>query len=118
MRRGLWFVAGAGVGVYAMVRGRRAAEAFTAEGLHDRWQALGLGARLFRDEVAEGKAEAETRLRQRFGLPDAVDPQRQLGSGLDTPSLVPRDGYSTDEVAREGYSTHDINSNDNEEGPQ
>ncbi|SFC78007.1 hypothetical protein SAMN04487968_11168 [Nocardioides terrae] len=67
MRRGLWFVAGAGVGVYAMVRGRRAAEAFTAEGLHDRWQALGLGARLFAEEVATGKAEAETRLRERFG---------------------------------------------------
>ena len=33
MRRGLWFVAGAGAGVYAMVRGRRLAEAFTAEGL-------------------------------------------------------------------------------------
>jgi hypothetical protein len=67
MRRGLWFVAGAGVGVYAMVRGRRAAEALTAEGLHDRWQALGAGARLFRDEVATGKAEAEARLRERFG---------------------------------------------------
>jgi hypothetical protein len=72
VRRGLWFVAGAGVGVYAMVRGRRAAEAFTADGLHDRWQALGLGARLFREEVAAGKAEAEVRLRERF-LPDTLD---------------------------------------------
>jgi hypothetical protein len=80
MRRGLWFVAGAGVGVYAMIRGRRAAEALTADGLHDRWQALGVGARMFRDEVATGRAEAETRLRERFGLADngAVDAQRQL----------------------------------------
>jgi hypothetical protein len=68
VRRGFWFVAGAGAGVYAMVRGRRVAEAFTADGLHDRWQALTLGARMFRDEVAQGQAEAETELRERFGL--------------------------------------------------
>jgi hypothetical protein len=84
-RRTLWFAAGAGVGVYAMVRGRRAAELLTADGLHDRWQALGLGARLFRDEVATGKAEAEARLRERLG-------------GLDTPALVPRDGGSTGQI--------------------
>jgi hypothetical protein len=82
MRRGLWFVAGAGVGIYAMLRGRRAAEAFTADGLHDRWQALGVGARMFRDEVAAGKAEAEPRLRERFGPVDsaALDPRRQLAA--------------------------------------
>ncbi len=68
MRRGFWFVAGAGAGVYAMVRGRRLAEAFTPEGLHDRWEALTLGARMFREEVAQGQAEAETELRERFGL--------------------------------------------------
>lgn len=68
MRRGLWFMAGAGAGVYTMVRGRRVAEAFTAEGLSDRWHALRLGARLLRDEVAQGQAEAETELRERFGL--------------------------------------------------
>jgi hypothetical protein len=68
MTRTLWFVAGAGVGVYGMVRGRRAAEAFTAEGLHDRMTALFLGARMFRDEVAQGAAERETELRERFGV--------------------------------------------------
>ena len=68
MRRGLWFMAGAGAGVYAMVRARRVAEAFTADGLSDRWHALALGARMFRDEVAQGQAEAETGLRERFGL--------------------------------------------------
>jgi len=67
MSRTLWFAAGAGAGIYAMVRGRRAAEIFTADGARDRWQALTLGARLLRDEVAAGKAEAETRLRDRFG---------------------------------------------------
>jgi hypothetical protein len=68
MRRGLWFVAGAGAGVYVMVRARRVAEAFTADGLSDRWHALSLGARMLRDEVAQGQAEAETELRERFGL--------------------------------------------------
>jgi hypothetical protein len=79
MRRGLWFAAGAGAGVYAMVRGRRAAEALTPEGLRDRWQAVGLGARLFRAEVAAGKAEAEVRLRER--LAPTYDSTPQLTNG-------------------------------------
>ncbi|GAB7005602.1 hypothetical protein JCM18899A_30750 [Nocardioides sp. AN3] len=127
MRRGLWFLAGAGVGVYAMVRGRRAAEALTSDGLHDRWQALGLGARMFRDEVATGKAEAEASLRQRLrtrGLDTPSLVPRQGSStdeveGLDTPSLVPREGYSTNEVtAREGSSTNEDNDPEKQEGPQ
>jgi Family of unknown function (DUF6167) len=75
MRRGLWFVAGAGAGAYAMVRARRVAEVFTAEGLSDRWQALRLGARMLRDEVAQGQAESETELRKRFGLTSSRTPQ-------------------------------------------
>ncbi len=57
MSRGLWFVAGAGAGIYAMVRGRRAAEAFTADGMRDRLGAAGVGLRMFRDEVAQGTVE-------------------------------------------------------------
>ncbi len=68
MRRGLWFVAGAGTAAYVMVRGRRAAEAFTVDGLKDRVGALEVGARLFRDEVAQGKADKESELRGRLGL--------------------------------------------------
>jgi hypothetical protein len=68
MNRGLWFVAGAGAGIYAMIRGRRAAEAMTADGLHDRMEALFLGARLFRDEVAQASVARETELRERFGV--------------------------------------------------
>lgn len=64
MRGAIWFVVGAGAGVYAMVKGRRAAEAFTADGLRDRAQALGVGARIFRDELATGKAEKEIELRE------------------------------------------------------
>ena len=68
MRRGLWFVAGAGAGIYTMVRGRRAAEVFTADGLRDRVNGLAVGMRMFRDEVAEGRAEKETELRHQLGL--------------------------------------------------
>lgn len=68
MSRGLWFVAGAGAGIYAVVRGRRAAEAFTADGMRDRLGAATVGLRMFREEVAQGKAEAETDLRERLGL--------------------------------------------------
>ena len=68
MRRPIWFAAGAGAGVYAMVRGRRAAEALTVDGLRDRWSGLALGARLVREEVARGSAEKETELRERYGL--------------------------------------------------
>jgi len=68
MNRGLWFVAGAAGGIYVMIRGRRAAEALTIDGMQDRLNGLAVGVRMFRDEVAEGKAEAETELRERFSL--------------------------------------------------
>jgi hypothetical protein len=68
MKRGLWFVAGAGTAVYVMVRGRRAAEVFTVDGLKDRVSAIEVGARIFRDEVAQGQAAKESELRDRLGL--------------------------------------------------
>lgn len=68
MSRSLWFVAGAGAGVWAVQRTRRAAEALTAAGLRDRLHALDLGARLVREEVAAGRAEKEAELRPRLGL--------------------------------------------------
>ncbi|HEY0949715.1 DUF6167 family protein [Nocardioides sp.] len=79
MRRGLWFLAGAGAGVYAMVRGRRAAEALTADGLKDRLGALEVGARLFRDEVAQGRVEKESELRERLGLVPHGRPELEGG---------------------------------------
>jgi hypothetical protein len=66
--RGFWFVAGAGVGVYAVVKARRAAEALTPEGLQDRLAALSVGAHLFAEEVRGGMSEKETELRKRLGL--------------------------------------------------
>ncbi len=76
MRRGVWFVAGAGAGVYAMVKARRAAEAFTPEGLRDRVSGLGLGAHLFADEVRAGMTEKEAELRERLGW--TLDGPREL----------------------------------------
>lgn len=64
MSRGLWFVAGAGAGIWTMVRGRRAVEAVSLDGLRDRVDAAVLGARMLGQEVAAGKAEREGELRR------------------------------------------------------
>ena len=68
MGRPLWFVAGAGVGVYAAARARRVADSLTAEGLRDRVRGWQVGARLFAEEVHEGRTERETQLREQLGL--------------------------------------------------
>jgi hypothetical protein len=75
MSRSLWFVAGAGAGVYAVIRGRRAAEALTVDGLTDRLNGAALGLRLFRDEVAQGRTEKETELRDRIALARTTTPE-------------------------------------------
>ncbi len=75
MTRPFWFAAGAGAGVYAVVRGRRAVEALSADGLRDRWSGLTLGARLLREEVARGSAVKETELRERYGLVPHTTPE-------------------------------------------
>jgi hypothetical protein len=79
MNRGLWFVAGAGAGIYAVVRGRRVAEAFTVDGINDRIKGVTLGLRLFGDEVAQGKAKKETELRERFALAPHGRPELTAG---------------------------------------
>jgi hypothetical protein len=68
MSRSLWFVAGAGAGIYAITRARRAAEVFTPEGLADRLSGLSVGLRLFTDEVRAGAAEKENEVRHRVDL--------------------------------------------------
>lgn len=88
MRRGFWFVAGAGAGVYAVVKARRVAEAFTPEGLRDRVAGLGVGAQLFAAEVRIGMDERETELRERFGY--ALDGPLQLASGPPEAEALPQ----------------------------
>ena len=51
MGRPLWFVAGAGVGVYAAARARRLADSLTADGLRERARSARLGARLFAEQL-------------------------------------------------------------------
>jgi hypothetical protein len=83
MRRGFWFAAGAASGVYGMVRVRRLVEAVTPDGMRDRVGALVLGARLFRDEVAQGMADAEPQLRDRYEV-TAAGRRPEIEQGPDT----------------------------------
>ena len=98
MKRGLWFVAGAGTAVYAMVRGRRVAEAFTVDGLQDRLGALSVGARMLRQEVAQGQAEKEVELRERLGLVPHETPELAGGRHRAV------SGATTDPPEQEGSS--------------
>jgi hypothetical protein len=87
--RAAWFVAGAGAGVYAVRRAKRAAEVLTAEGLADRMAGWSLGAHLFGEEVRAGMQEKETELRRRMGMAphglDGLDQRatQQIGKGED-----------------------------------
>jgi len=91
MNRSLWFVAGAGVGIYGMIRARRAAEVLTVDGMRDRVGAAVVGARMFRDEVAQGRADAESGLRDRLGLVPHGRPELSgpaPGAGVSTGSTT------------------------------
>jgi hypothetical protein len=79
MGRPLWFVAGAGVGVYAAARARRFADSLTADGLRERARSVRLGARLFAEEVQQACVERETELREQLGLVPHGRPE--LGAG-------------------------------------
>jgi hypothetical protein len=83
--RGLWFVAGTAAGVYATAKARKAAEALTVDGIHDRLTGWFAGARVLSEELRAGTAEKETELRARLSLvPDGgTEPGevRQLTSG-------------------------------------
>ena len=90
MRRGFWFGAGIAAGVYGTFRARRAAEAFTADGIGDRMKAATLGARMFRDELAQGAADAEIDLRNRYGLPSLDQGPPALQAPATAPIAQPR----------------------------
>ena len=94
--RGIWFVAGTAAGVYATSKARRAAEALTVEGIHDRLTGWFAGARVLADELRTGTVEKETELRARLSLvPDGeTDGVRQLTGG--------RDASRTRHTTREG----------------
>lgn len=101
MSRTFWFAAGAGASVYAMHRARRVREVFTADGLRDRANALALGARLVREEVAQGRVEKETELRERLGLiPQGPDPSTR-------PQLEPGRPQAWQQVVPTGSTTQE-----------
>ena len=66
MKRGIWFVAGGAAGAYATAKVRRAAEALTVDGIHDRLTGLFAGARVLREELRAGREEKEAELRTRI----------------------------------------------------
>ncbi len=68
MRRGFWFGAGMAAGAYGVVRARRVMEAFTPDGIRDRLSGLGVGVRVFNEEMRAGMTEKETELRDRIAL--------------------------------------------------
>lgn len=90
MSRALWFVAGAATSAYAITKARRAAEAFTPEGMRDRLAALSLGAQLFGDEVREEMSTRETELRDRLGL--GLDGDNQIEAATAAPLQLTREG--------------------------
>src|SRR3546814_11453270 len=89
MSRALWFVAGAGASAYAMNKARRLRESVTLDGLRDRASGLALGARLLRQEVAQGQVEKESELRERHGRVPADTPERDAASGQRRPRADP-----------------------------
>lgn len=86
MSRALWFAAGAGVTLYAVNKAKRVRETFTVDGLRDRVNGLAAGARLFREEVAQGRVEAETGLRERLGLTPDGSPELDAPTSLSPPT--------------------------------
>jgi len=79
MSRAVWFVAGAGAGVYSMLKARRAAEAFTPDGLTDRLAGLSLGLHLFGEGLHECGVEGEVdRFHGVFRVPKFFVPQVYL----------------------------------------
>ena len=73
MSRGFWFLAGAGAGVYAVTKARRATAILTPEGWSDRLSSLSLGAQLFVEEYRSARDDKDAELRQSLGLsPDTT----------------------------------------------
>lgn len=83
--RTLWFLVGAGAGVYTSVKARRLAYRLTPAGLADQAAALGLGVRAFGDEVRAGMAEREAQIAEELGLPIESVPQHRTAVPGRTP---------------------------------
>ena len=92
MSRTLWFVAGAASGVYTIYRAKRLAQSFTPDGIGARLAALGVGARMFTEEVSAGMAERESELRAELRRSDG-----ELRALAGAPAPVPEGEGGDDE---------------------
>ena len=85
MSRGLWFVAGAASGVYALLKVRQTAHALTPGGMAERLAAYRAGASVFADSVAKAMAEREVELCRELG--EGAAPPRLLSTSPAQPSI-------------------------------
>lgn len=92
--RTLWFLVGAGAGVYTSLKARRLAYRLTPAGLADQAAAVGLGMRAFGDEVRDGMAEREAQIAEELGLPIDSGTQHRTGvvSGRATAGQIEQRG--------------------------
>ena len=81
--RTLWFVAGTAAGVYASTQARRAVEALTVDGVHDRLTGWFAGAAVLREELRAGMQDKEDELRERLQLVPARRPAITAGVPAD-----------------------------------
>lgn len=91
MSRGFWFLAGAGAGVYAVTKARRATEILTPEGWSDRLSALSLGAQLFVEEYRSARDDKSAELRQRLGLVTSTTPVLESHHDGSTSPATPKE---------------------------
>lgn len=62
MKRGLWFVAGAGAGIYASWKARRVADSLSPDGLRDRVRAAAAAVEVAKQEANAARTETVNRL--------------------------------------------------------
>ena len=72
MKRILWFIIGTVVGVYAVTRLKKRAQALAPESLQQSAEKVASAIRHFGDEVRAGMAERETELRDALGIDTAT----------------------------------------------
>ncbi|CAN5320614.1 MAG: DUF6167 family protein [Nocardioides sp.] len=88
MGRLTWFVAGAGVGIAAATRGRKALQPISGDELRDRVHAASIGLKQARQAAAQARVDREVELRERLAAgpttasaPDEVSPEPPIQEG-------------------------------------
>jgi hypothetical protein len=100
----MWFMAGSAAGMYALAKARRTVQAFTPDGIGARVAALGAGARVFVDQVAEGMAEREQQLLAQLELPPADRPLLEKRPTTEASGGAPAPTSSISSGGADGHS--------------